>query len=147
MSFKSALHSPVYIICKVLLFVQLRILHVRVHFGVVDDLAVLLQFGTSFIDSAVNGIFPMERRIVPIPSRPVVIISEYMPLSGVLVVLQSNLEAETIIDDRQYSSERTPLSTVVKCVAVLLDAERPVSVPTSCARLIYSAPHPNLARN
>lgn len=65
MSFKSALNRSVHIIGKVIHFVQLGNLHVRVHFDVMDDLAVVLVVGTLSIHRLVKTEFPMERHLSP----------------------------------------------------------------------------------
>lgn len=77
MSLHSASDTPVQVIGKVILFDQLADLHIHVHFGVVNSLAVPLLFGASFIDRFVKRIFSMERFIVPIWSPLVAIIPEY----------------------------------------------------------------------
>lgn len=48
---------------------------VRVAFGVVGGLTVLVLLGTSFIDGFVKVIFPLERNQVPYNSRPVPILA------------------------------------------------------------------------
>lgn len=93
--------SPAQVIGKILLFVQLGNLHVRVHFDLLDNLALPLIFGTPFIDKFALGISLMERYIFPLQSRAVVIISEYTPLSDPLAVLQSDLDAEINTEDEQ----------------------------------------------
>lgn len=80
------LEEPV--INKVERFVQQGHLHVRYHFGVVNNITVPLLVVTLFIKAFVNRIFPLERRIVYTRSRPVVITSEGMPSLGPLAVLQ-----------------------------------------------------------
>lgn len=57
------------------LFVHLGDLRVCTWFGVVDNLAVNLLLGTSFIDPCIGEIFPTERKVVPRHSRPVAITS------------------------------------------------------------------------
>lgn len=65
MSLKSSWNNPVNVIVKIMLFVQLGDLNVRVDCGVVDNLAVPL-IETSFMERFVKAIFPIERHIVPI---------------------------------------------------------------------------------
>lgn len=65
----------VQVIGKVMMFVQKGDLHVRLHFGAVHNLTVLLLVGTSLIARFVRDIFLMERCMVPIWSHPVAIIS------------------------------------------------------------------------
>lgn len=89
-----------------------------VRFGVVHNLAGPLLVGTSSIVRFVNGIFPMERRIVPIPPHPVVIISEYTPLWALMSLLQTDLESEINTEDRQEKNNRTPQFRVLKHVAI-----------------------------
>lgn len=97
MSFKSESNNPVDVIGNIMLFVQLGDLHVRVHIGVVDKLAFPLLVGTSFIDRFVQGIFPMERRVVPVRSGPLAIISEYTPPADPLTALHAELDTENDI--------------------------------------------------
>lgn len=77
LSFRSASNNPVISIQKLNDFDHLHNIHARVHFGVVDNLALLLLIGLSVIDKFVREILPMERCIVHILSLPIPIISEY----------------------------------------------------------------------
>lgn len=106
-----------------MLFVQLRNLHVSVFFGVVDNLTVPPMVRTLFIDRYVKGIFPIERRIVPIQSYTVASISEYMPVLDLRAILQDASDAETITDDRQDNCKSTPVFRVERCVAVSPNTE------------------------
>lgn len=56
------------------LFVRIGDLHMHALFGVVENLAVDMILGTSFIDCSVRGLFSSERKIVLSNSRPVAII-------------------------------------------------------------------------
>lgn len=60
----------------ILLCVRLGDLEVRAWFGVVDRLAVRLLLGTSFIDRFVKAIFPQDKCLLPMQSKPVAIIDE-----------------------------------------------------------------------
>lgn len=79
MSPKCVLNSLFNIIGKVMLPVYLGVLYVRVHFGVVDKLAVPLLTRTSLLDRISKGTNAMERHIVPIQAHPGAIISKYTP--------------------------------------------------------------------
>lgn len=79
MSLKSASNNQFNIISKVMLFVLLPIYTCTYTFAIVGNLTVPLQIGTSFIYSFVNGIFRMERRMVPMQSRPVAGTSYFTP--------------------------------------------------------------------
>lgn len=57
-------YSPVHVIGKATLFVQPGDLHMNLYFGVVRNLTVPLLFPTSFIESLVKIVFPMDPRIV-----------------------------------------------------------------------------------
>lgn len=64
MSLKSTLISIVNVIGKILLFVLLGDLRIRVHISVVDNPAISLPKGKSFIDGFVKVTFYMVRRFV-----------------------------------------------------------------------------------
>lgn len=66
MSFRSALNNPVNVKSKVELFVQLGVLHFRVHFDIVDHLTLLLWIKTYLIYRFVKEIFHMKTRTSPI---------------------------------------------------------------------------------
>lgn len=63
-----------------MLFVQLRDLHVPVHFSVLASLTALLQFEPSIVNRFVKGLFCTKWWIVTIWSRPGAIISDYTTL-------------------------------------------------------------------
>lgn len=86
-SLKSASDSPVRVIDKIVLFVQGSDLHMRVHFGFVDNLAESLLVKTSIIDKFVKGIFLLERCIISVHSHPVASFSEHTPPTGSLAVI------------------------------------------------------------
>lgn len=67
-SFKSPSKSPVNVIAKVRVSVELSDLHVCYHFGV-DNLVLQVILKTSIIIRFVKGTFLMEQRIVPIRAR------------------------------------------------------------------------------
>lgn len=128
------------VIVKFKLFIQLSDLHMRVHFGVVDTLAVPLLIRTSFVDRFDKEIFFMEWRIAPIPSLPVSFISEYTALLDLLAVLHSNSDAETIIDYRQDNNTRTPLSRFAKWITTLPNTEASIPVTNSSSGPVFVAP-------
>lgn len=86
-SLKTFSNIPVDAIGKVELIVQLCNVQIHVHLGVVESLIVLLLTGTSFMDWWVKCKSPMERGIVRSLSRPVEIISYFMPLSDPMTVI------------------------------------------------------------
>lgn len=112
MSIKSAANTPVNVIGKIMLFLQLGDLHLRVNFSVADNLAVPLRITMSFIDRFVKGIFLMERRIIPIQSRLVAIISGHSFPSHPLAVQKNDSNAGTDTDFQQGNKARTPLFSV-----------------------------------
>lgn len=75
MSFTSASDRAVRVTGRIMLLVQLGDPHVRFQFGLVDNLAVLILFGISFIDRFVKGDFPLDRGTVNICSHLVAVIS------------------------------------------------------------------------
>lgn len=147
MSLISACGSPIQVIGKIMLFVQLGTLHVCVQFGVLNNLAVPLLRGTSIIGIFVERDFPMERSIVAIQSRPIATISGYTPPLHPLPVLQTQSDPEISTEDQPEKKSRTTLFQVVRSFAILPNTEPSVSVTTSSCGLIYMALHPNLMRN
>lgn len=63
------------------LFIRICNLHVRVWFGIFENLAVDELFGTWLIDRGICGIFPTERKIVP---------SHWTPLANNLTKMAIN---------------------------------------------------------
>lgn len=147
MSLKSELKNPVHLLGKIIFSGELGDLHVPVYFGVVDNIAVLLLAGTSFLDWFVKGMFSIERRIVPNQSRPVEVHSKYMPLSDPPAVLQNYLDDVMYTDSQLENNKGTPLSRVVKCITASPNIKASVPVRTSRAGIIYVVPHPNLMQN
>lgn len=136
MSLQSESNNHVNVIDKIMLFVQLVSLHVRFHFGVVDNLALPLLIETQFIDMFVKEIIPMKRCIVPIQSRPEASVSEYTLPSDPPAVLKSHSDAGTDSEDQQDNNARTLIFRVAKCVAIRPNTEASVSVSTTRAGLI-----------
>lgn len=87
-----------------------------------------------------KGIFCMQRRIVPVWSRPLTNISECVPPSDLLPVLQNDSDVEVGTDKRQKDGERTPLFRVVKFVVIPPSSEASVSVTITSPRLFYMVP-------
>lgn len=73
-------------------------LHIRVHFVVMDSLALPLVIGKSFIDMFFKRIFQIERHIVPIRSHLVATILEHTPPPDPLTVLRKDADAESTSD-------------------------------------------------
>lgn len=146
MSIRSAPDIPVQALGKKMLFNQLGDHYVRVHFLVVDNLAVPLHLRTSFIVIFVNRVFAIERRIFPIRSHAVTTLPEYTPTLDLLPALESDSYLEINTKDQKTSSSRTPLFGITKCVAILLNTEAPVQVLTNYDGLVYMPLHTNLMR-
>lgn len=51
-------------------------LQALVCFGIVKNLTVNISLRTTYTDKCIRGIFPMERKIVPEPLAPVVILEK-----------------------------------------------------------------------
>lgn len=47
--------------------------------GVVESFAALIPTSTSYIDLFLRVVFPLERKIVQIPSGPISIVTKFMP--------------------------------------------------------------------
>lgn len=109
-SFKSASMSLTNILDKIILSIQLGNLQVCLHFTARDKLAVRLQIRKLSFNRSVNGIFPIDRRIVSIQSRLVVIILEYIPKGSAGCIIEE-LGNRTNIDDRQDKMARTCKNT------------------------------------
>lgn len=139
MFLKSASDSPFHVIRKFIMFVQLSDLHVRVHFGVVAKLVMLLLVGTLVLNRLVKRIFPMERLIVPIQSPSVATISEYPPPSDPLAVLQIGSDIDSDIDGHQDDNDWMPLFWIAKCVAILPNTQLSVPVTTSSLTHLHGA--------
>lgn len=99
MSLKSTSSKHVKIIGKIMLSVQMGHLYVGIPFSVMQIFAVKLLIGTSYTDRFVSGMFPIERRVVLIPSFPVKIISGHRPPSDPLAVSHNDSEAESVSDE------------------------------------------------
>lgn len=110
--------------------------------GVVDNHAVLLQFGTLSIDSFVKRGFLMKPRIIPILTWSAAVIAGNAPRSDPLALLWIYLDAETNTNHRQDIRERTPLVIVKECIWIPSNAEASASVINSCEERIYMVSHP-----
>lgn len=106
---KSTLNHCVTVIDKVMLFVLLGNLLVRVHFSVVENLGVALTIRISLVDRTVKMIFQMEWHIAPIWSLPFEIILRWWPPSDLLARFKNSSDAETISDYFKDNDERTQL--------------------------------------
>lgn len=89
MSLNSSFNSLVHVINEFMIFLHLGALHMTVHFGIVDKLAVLPIVKISFIDRPVKSLFPIERKT-------------YYPMLSSLDCLgiHSIIEAPVCIEDR-----------------------------------------------
>lgn len=117
-TFKSVSSSPLHVKCKVMLLVCLDDLCLCLHFRDLDNLAVLLLVRTFFSNRLLNGIFLMERCIIPIWYRPVPITSMYTPTSDLLGVLKVDSDAETHNEDWKDSSKSKPLVRATNYVLI-----------------------------
>ena len=70
-SLQAANHAPITVDKVVLLMVTIGDTTVPVWFGIVENLAVEVLLGTSFLDKHVKSIEPIQQVVVPIDSRPV----------------------------------------------------------------------------
>lgn len=122
-----------------MLFVQLGDLHVYIHVVVSNNLSVPLLVGTSFIDRFVKEIFPMKRRITPIQSHPLTIISEYAPRSDPMAASQTDSDAEIDTEGLYESNNKTLLFRVANCITTPPNIKASVSITTSIHGLIYVA--------
>lgn len=135
-SLRSATDNLVQAIGKIMLFLQLGERHVRVYFGNLDNLAVQLLAGTSFIDSFVKGVFPMGCRIIPIRTRPVAIIRKHTTLSDPLTVSQTHLDSKTCTEDLLDKKNETPRFRVTKRVAIMPNTEASLLVTRSSVGIV-----------
>lgn len=99
MPLRSTSESPDQVIDKILFFVQLGDLHVRVYFGVVGNLTLPLLVGASSIARFVKAIFLIECRIFPILSRPVASISKCTPVWDPPAAIQADSDVEISTED------------------------------------------------
>lgn len=81
-----------------MLFDLLGDTHAHVHFGVLENLAVLLIIGAKLIYRLVKAVFPIRRRIIPIRPCLVENVSKLLPLSHLLAVLQSDPDSENFTE-------------------------------------------------
>lgn len=72
---RTATKEPISLRGKILLFISMNELSVRVLFGIVENLAIEVLLRTSFIDRYIRGNFPSERKVVPWNYSPVPILS------------------------------------------------------------------------
>ena len=71
--------SSLYVIGVICLCLKMRDLKVMIRFGVVRKLVNRVLVGTPFIDIFVKDIFPPERKIFPVHSRPVHVMANNQP--------------------------------------------------------------------
>lgn len=133
MSHESTSNHLVNVIGKIMDFVQLGDLHVRVHFSVVENLAVPLLMAASCIERFVSGMLPTERCIVPIRFRPVVAIPDQTAPSGQAAELQNKSDHVTDTDDQQNDNARTHLVEIAKGVGIPRSTAASLSVMSSSA--------------
>lgn len=131
MTLKSAPSSPVNVIGKFMIFVELSDLHVRFHFGFVDSLSVVLLFQPLLTDMFVKRIIPLEQLVLPILTRPVKNISENKPPSHPLAVFHNTSDFGTYTYVRQDENTRNPLFRIKIFVEIPTNKEASVSVTTS----------------
>lgn len=143
MSVKSTYDSPVHVICKILLFDDLSSLHVRVYFGVVENLLVTLLVRTLFINIFSRGAFGMERFIIPCTVCPIRNYLRVHDIIGPPGYITDNSYTESNANDQLDKKARKPLFWVAKCLLNLLNREGPLPVTTSSAAPMYMALHPN----
>lgn len=64
-------------------FISFGDLCVCTSFGTIENLTAHVLLGTSIIDHCIHRMFPSERKVVPLPSRPMEILSTKMVISSV----------------------------------------------------------------
>lgn len=126
-----------------MLFVYLQNRYMRVKSGVLGNLVLHLLIETLFIHRFDIRTPLNKRRIVPICSRPVAIISGYTLREDALVTQQIDTDDESIYEDRKHTPRVKLLSRVSNCVSILAIAETSSSVKTRNVGLIYMAAHTN----
>lgn len=102
-----------------------------------DNLAVLL-IGTSFTARFVKGILQMKHGMVPIPSLPIAMFSEYTPTRDLMAALHTYSDAKSNTDDRKDRNNKTLLFGLTKCLTAPPNTEATVSAMTSSTRLIHT---------
>ena len=128
------------------LFIRMGDLKVRVWFGVVENLAVPVLLGTSYIDRFVQGIFPQERKVVPNDSRPVAILSSFAvdPTTNMVIDEDEVLTVDENTIPNKVS--RDVLIRVAKQTTLPPMSETIVTVTTKGAGLMLLSSHPNLLK-
>lgn len=129
------------------MFVRIGDLRVRAWFGVVENLAVDILVGTSFIDRCIRGIFPTERKIVPWHSRPVSILTSSSNISSkfprVEFLDHDGTQSEVKEDDEE---EEFFLCRVSRPITIPADTQAAVSVSSQGAGLMLVETHMHLAK-
>lgn len=148
MSFRSASDHHVQVTGKIVQFVPLGYLQLRVSFGFLDNFSASLLHETSFMERFVKRILPNISHNVATTYRPVANISEYTTKSHLLDVLQTDPCASRSIHKTNITTAmKRTLFGLVKCLMTPPNTEACVSVRTNIARIIYMAPYTNLKQN
>lgn len=127
--YRSASNNHIIVCGKMLLFVRLGYLPVRVRFGIVENLALPVLIGTSYIDQFIKDIFPMKRMILPVHSGAVAILLAYAP------TVKSIKSIDIAESSPQLSDPSATLFPVTKQVGIPMNTKMMVPVPTCQARV------------
>lgn len=131
------------------MFLKICDLPVRVWFGVVDNLAVDVLLGTSFIDLCIQGLFPGEQKVVPLHFHLVSMLS-YFPTASLLFsdVSISNLQydhaAKSINRGNDKDEEELHLCRVSHQIVISPFTQAAVGVRIYGQSLLLGATHPNI---
>jgi len=147
----------------ILLHVRVGELRVRVWFGVVSKLAVPALLGTSFIDSFIRAILPLDRKILPLHSPPVAILDSYTSSAVTLAsgaLDKEGREDKALAEDKEtqdldafLSSKPTSEGDTFCPVRVARSRSIPpmttarVLVSSSALGLHFLSTHKNLVKN
>lgn len=111
----------------ILLIGKMGPLQVRTWFGVVKSLAVDILFGTTHIECCIKGVIPMDRKIVPIYSPTIPVLTRDRDMSKIKGILSNKAFK---LGEHEHAKIRYAKRLVV------LETESPVIVLTSCNGLM-----------
>lgn len=112
--------STVQVTSRVMLAVQPEDIHMRVQFSAVDKLSVSWLVETLLNDRFLKGSLPMEHCILPTGSLSLDTVSEYIPLSNLLLsILQTKSDARISRIEGQDNNIWTRLFRVAESVLIL----------------------------
>lgn len=139
--YMSASDDPITVCGTILMSIGRWHLKVRVHFLLVDNLAVWILIGTSYMDQCIRGIFAMERLIVPVHSAPGVILLACAPdIKSILIV-------DFAENTKQLWHPSATAFGVAKQVCIFPNTELVVHVRRLQAGLHKFPLHPNVLKS